>query len=133
MKAFISHAHELACWFTEPAWHNREKSGKFLEGCLKPIEAFCSDIRRNLVNWAVDGSCIFYRTEEYWYMFQLDKASKVFGDPSLGDGQIIWMTRWRNGTWQRNDDWANPHSVEYIGKDWLETQTEKRLPLFNSK
>ena len=131
MKAFISHSHQLAAWFTQPAWYNREVSGKYMEDGLKPIEAFCSDIKRNLINWAIEGNTIFYRTKEFWYMFQLETAAKIFG-PLLGSGKIVWMTRYRNGSWERVDDWANPHSVEYIGKNFLKDQPDKQLPLFNS-
>ena len=135
---FISQAHELSQMFTQPAWHDPVKAGKYLEGGLKPVEAFCSDIKQNLLRWAVDAhaATIFYRTPDYWYMFQLVPSSVVFNDIEWTGyktmGEIVWMTRYRNESWERLDDWANPHSVEFIGREFLADHADKRVPLFNT-
>lgn len=135
-RVFVSRSHELAQMFTKPAWHNPVKSGKFLENGLKPIEAFCSDIQRNLICWAVEGDSIFYRTPNYWYVFQLVPGERVFNHIFWSGyktmGKIVWMTRYRNESWERNDDWANPHSVKHLGRDFLQGYPDKRLPLFDS-
>ena len=131
---FISKAHQLARWFSEPAWHNPNKAGKYLESGMKPIEEFCNDIRQNLIEWATEGDVVCYRTKKFTYMFQTIAASKVFhrSDAYALTGNIVWMTRFRNGTWQRLDDWSNPHSVEHIGRGFLSCHPDKQVPLFNN-
>ncbi len=135
-RVFVSRSHELAQMFTEPAWHNPTKAGKYLENGLKPIEAFCSDIQRHLICWAAEANSIFYRTPDYWYVFQLVDGMTVFSDIEWTGyktmGNIVWMTRYRNESWERFDDWANPHSVEHLGRKFLQGHQDKRVPLFNS-
>jgi len=96
-------------------------------GCMKSIEFFENDIVGNLKEWAYVGgdNAIFYRTRKYWYFVRL--GNKL---PNKG---LILITRFRNGTWNRIDDWCNKSSW-VLGKVWLMTpdQKDKRIPLFHS-
>ncbi|KKM06042.1 hypothetical protein LCGC14_1747990 [marine sediment metagenome] len=130
-RSFVSRTDELAQMFTKPVWHNRNKAGKYLEGGLKPIETFCSDIQSNLIYWAIEGVTTFYRTPDFWYMFQLADANGILGNPSMTE-EVIWMTRHRNDSWERLDDWANPYSVKHIGRKFLLGYPDKQVPLFNT-
>lgn len=122
--AFFNTATQLASLFTAPAHHDPEKHGKYLDDGQKPIEAFCNDIYSNLREWAVEGSSIFYKTEDHWYEFRVETEGKYKG--------IVWMTRYDTRTWQRLDSWANRSSVENMGKAFLQDKKDKRVPLFNS-
>ena len=119
---FFASPHQLASFYTAPQWHDAEKHGKYLPGGLKPIEAFCNDIYDNLVCWAYEGNSIFYRTKDFWYVFELQTEGNMKG--------AITMTRFRNGGWDRMDSWANAHSIN-VGKKFLANHKDKQVPLFN--
>jgi hypothetical protein len=121
--AFFNHLHDLAKLFTPEQRYNREISGKYGVDGLKPIEAFCSDIMNDLVQWSYTEDAIWYKTKKHFYEFRLDKKEKG----------LVLMTRFDNGTWRRVDDWANLSSVKDMGKVWLlKDHREKYVPMFHT-
>ncbi|KKK70073.1 hypothetical protein LCGC14_2927640, partial [marine sediment metagenome] len=137
-RSFISRAYQVAQMLTMPEWHYPAIVGKYLEGGFKPIEAFCNDIRQNLIYWASEGDSVFYQTPDYWYIFQYVPTVEAFRGTELEGrkmgGHIVYMTRYRNetGTWERLDDWANPHSVKHMLTEFLDAHPDKCLPLRNT-
>ena len=121
-KVFFDTPDTLAKMFTRPNRLNYEQSKWFDGRGLKAIEAFESDIRRNLVEWGIGGNSIYYRTEMFWYDFALTTTNDV---------KLITCTRYCNRSWQRVDTWMNLHSCS-IGKKWLtqEPQKSKWIELF---
>jgi hypothetical protein len=85
-------------------------------GCMKPIEFFTNDIHNNLQEWTTfGGNVLLYRTLRYWYEFRVDEQDKG----------LVYMTRYDNSAWRRWDSWANAHSIEDIGKEWLLQEPQK--------
>jgi hypothetical protein len=134
-QALISRTHELAALFTQPAWHRPEIHGKYLEDGSKPMEAFFNDICQNLQAWATEQTvhgapaAVFYRTADYWYVAQRVDSSEIGGGERTGC-DVIWLTRYRNGSWERMDTWCNVSTASCIGKEFLGQHASKRLPLF---
>lgn len=125
-KAFFNSGQQLATLFgPSENFHNPETMGKYMEDGQKPIEAFCNDILKNLVEWAVHDNSIFYKTQKHWYEFRLETAGKWEG--------VVWMTRYDHHTWRRLDSWANKSSLSNMGKAFLVNHADKRVPLFYSK
>jgi len=130
MKNYFFHdKYQLAQMFTQENKSRYGETGKFedkycceYEGiAMKPIEAFSNDISNNLQQWSYDKENIYYRTKDYWYVFSPDKENK----------KIIYMTRFGINSWIRLDDFANLHSIVGITKEWLNTQKDKYIKLFN--
>jgi hypothetical protein len=96
--------------FTEERW-----APKMLSSGFKAVEEFCTDIRNNLVAWAVSVPSIFYRTRRHVYEFRRDDKNDV-----------ILMTRFTIGTYERLDDWANVHSVRDVGVRFLRQHNDKQ-------
>ena len=102
--------------------HASQADREEFPGCMKPIEFFTNDIKKNLLEWStVSDNVILYRTPRYWYWFQL---------VDMDSTPIVEMIRFDNNGWRRWDSWANLHSVEDITKKWLLApgQKEKYLP-----
>lgn len=125
-EPFFTNPDDLANLFTPPAWvapEGRKFAVEFEGEHMKAVEAFHNDIAKNLQTWACENGQVFYRTKQYWYCFQPVTEGELAG--------VVWMTRYRNGTWERVDDWCNPHSVG-VGKEFLKKHRDKRVPLFNA-
>lgn len=125
--AFFKHGHSLAQMFmgqkvigkylpSENA--NIFFEGEIFDGCMKPIEYFVNDIQHNLVEWSYEGEDIFYRTKKNWYHFSKD-------------GTLVTMTCYSNDSFNRIDSWANLHSVDYMGKEFLSKHMDKKVKLFD--
>lgn len=94
--------------------------GEIFDVCMKPIEYFVNDIKFNLVEWGSEGNDIFYRTKMNWYHFHFNKEDK-----------LVTMTCYSNTRFARIDSWANLHSVEDMGKEFLSKHLDKRVKLFD--
>ena len=117
MTAFLNNATSLAMMFTPLAW-----APKYLPTGFKPLEEFCSDIHNNLTEWAADGNTVFYRTKDYWYIFEKIEEGELAG--------VVQMTRRPRNSWARLDSWANPPSVAFVGNEFLKEHLDKRIPVF---
>jgi len=121
---FFDHPLTLAKLFTAPNRLNYMQGKFFDDRGLKAIEAFESDIRRNLIEWGAIDTTIYYRTERWWYDYHLATTQGC---------QIIECTRFCNNSFRRWDTWMNVGSCS-VGKDWLkqEPQRSKWIELFRT-
>jgi len=110
---------ELAKLFTPRNDHVPDRDGKYLEGGLKPIEAFCSDIQQNLIGWcSPNDESIFYRTKTYIYEFHFNNELN-----------IVEITRFNLDKLGRLDSWANVHSVISFDRSFCRKNMDKYVPL----
>jgi hypothetical protein len=106
-KVFFNEPLTLARLFTQPNRLNYAQQKWFDNRGLKAIEAFESDIKRNLIEWGYSGDSLYYRTERFWYDYTVTNVDGT---------RIIECTRYCNNRWTRWDTWMNLHSTS-VGKN----------------
>ena len=85
---------------------------------------FCEweqDIRENLAQWAAEGDLLCYATKDFWYVFQKEVVRGA---------DVVFITRYVQGSTAREDLWFNLSSVEMIGRKCANEHPDKRIPLF---
>ena len=127
MKYFAWSIKELRGMF-----ENEIPIGKFMDepsmfpeeefaGCMKPIEYFCNDIRKNLEAWSksADNKSIYYKTRNNYYKFSVNPVHKG----------VINMVCHNKEAKKTISSWANQASISYLGKDFLKDRPENFVPL----
>lgn len=87
------------------------------------VEEVVSDIKMNLVGWAVHQNTIFYVTEKFLYGCTLQTRGACCGLIT-----IIQVPRNREGALVKCS-WMNQHSCSF-GKEWLQKWSEYRVALY---
>jgi len=116
---FFTKVSMLASIFTNSKQINIEDHSKYLKNGSKPVEEFCSDIVKDLVQWSSDYDTTYYKTKDFWYAFQ-----KI--------GKVVKMTRYEFNSFNNISDWVNLYSIkDLIGKNFLINHLDKRSKLYD--
>lgn len=129
-KAMFVEPDSLAQLFTAPDELSFEEHecyrsnipGDELMGMGLSFTEYCeNDIHRNMIAWSHDGGdAIFYLTNRFLYVFELDKVAQ---------SPIVLIAQFERRGWIRKDSWLNLHSVG-VGKEFLRWHKDKKIPMF---